>query len=406
MHPSTYILPNPLIPFDSNPNSHYTTTSSEAMTKRKATTPAAGAGRQVKCTKPCTAAQAFVWKSKEWTEKMGLTEVVRLMVSRSNPKLLVIKKLFPIAGDSINDPTPFEIRALAMLPECNRIIKALHYSHADPGPTYGSAIFCHYPMGDLDQWKTYIFMEKNLKPVPESFIWRFFLQISQALAFIQNKTGPDRDQRSCMLHRDIKPANVLVVDNGSTYPSFKLHDFGCAMIYQETKARQEARCGTFVWQPPESPIMNTTAAEIWALGACAYFLATADKPIHSMTAYESAALEAYDGQDPESVEAYDGRIHYYAARVPRKVDPININEAEQRRRGMPLIVFSGRSYWNHQYSDELNDWVKQCLSKAPSHRPTAERLTHGMSLVARGMLRKMGGKSALVDLEVVFGSGV
>jgi serine/threonine protein kinase len=376
------------------------------MPNPKATTPATGARRQAKRTKASSAAQAFVWKSREWTEKKKLTEVVRLMVSKTNPKQLVVKKIFCITANSADDPTPFEIRALAMLPDCNRVVKALCYSHADPDPTHGSAFFMHFPLGDLVQWKEHVFEIKNWKPVPESFIWRFFLQISQALAFIQNKTGPDRDQRSCMIHRDIKPANILVVDNGTTYPSFKLHDFGCAMIYQKSKARQKARCGTFSWQPPENPIINTTAAEVWALGACAYFLATADSPIESITDYESALLKQNDGQDPESVEAYGSKIHYYAARVPRNVASININEEEQRRRGMLPVMVGAKPHFNHQYSDELNDWVKQCTSKTPSHRPTAERLTHGMSLVARGMLRKMGGNTALLDLDVVFGSSV
>jgi hypothetical protein len=38
-----------------------------------------------------------------------------------------------------------------------------------------------------------------------------------------------------------------------------------------------------------------------------------------------------------------------------------------------------------------------------SKRPTTERLVYGMSIVAKGMLRKMGGEAALVDLDAKFG---
>ena len=53
-------------------------------------------------------------------------------------------------------------------------------------------------------------------------------QICAALAYLH---GHD------IAHRDIKPQNILVVNNGSTYPSFRLIDFGLATVYTGWKAR-------------------------------------------------------------------------------------------------------------------------------------------------------------------------
>ena len=251
-------------------------------------------------------------------------------------------------------------------------------------------------MGDLAQWKEREFDNKNNKAVPESFIWRFFLQISQALAFIQNQIGPNRDERDPLLHRDIKPKNILVVDNGTTYPSFKLHDFDCALLYRKSTARRPDIIGTFQWQPPENPIINTTAAEIWALGACIHFLATGRAPIQNVGQYAITRFLRNGNRHPDSVDDYSSPDRYYGARVPRRATPINLSRTEQRQRGIGPD--------NHQYSDELNHWMMGCLSRTPSSRPKAERLVYGMGLVAKGMLKRMGGKSALVDLDIKCGA--
>jgi hypothetical protein len=86
--------------------------------------------------------------------------------------------------------------------------------------------------------------------------------------------------------------------------------------------------------------------------------------------------------------------------------PINVTEEQQRQQRISPLMVAGKTRFRHQYSDELNEWMKQCLSDTPSRRPTAQRLIHGMSLITEGMLKKMGGKMALVDLDVAFSSNV
>jgi serine/threonine protein kinase len=180
----------------------------------------------------------------DWVTKRTFTENVSLPVRRTNAKQFIIKKELELDADDDNDAPPTEVRALALLPDCNRIVKPILYSHKYPDEGHGTAFFRNYPSGDLFQWKR-TFTTKNRKASPESFIWRVFLQISQAMAIIQGRLGPDRDMRGCMIHHDIKPTNILVVENGSTYPSFKLHDFDVAMMWQKSKAWQPDRVGTF-----------------------------------------------------------------------------------------------------------------------------------------------------------------
>lgn len=277
------------------------------------------------------AAQLSVWKWRDWEEKSKLAPGISLMASRLNSKQLIVKKVVRTA-DNAQDVPPFEVRALSLLPKCNRIVHPLTYLLMEPDSGHSTIIFQHYPLGDIAQWKAREFDEKNNKPVPESYIWRFFVQMGQAIAFLQNHIGPRQEERHCMLHRDIKPHNILVLDNGTTYPSFQLHDFGCAFLYEASRAAVPARCGTFRWQPPENPIINTRAAEIWSLGACIHFLAVGRAPIQDINKYRKR-FDEEECSRPESMADYTSTGKYFGSRVPREVTPINLSSEEQRQRG-------------------------------------------------------------------------
>jgi hypothetical protein len=111
---------------------------------------------------------------------------------------------------------------------------------------------------------------------------------------------------------------------------------------------------------------------------------------------------AANGRHTDSSQIYPSPEDYHAARAPRIVTPINLSQDQQRRRGIGHIPYDGHECYNPQYSDELNKWMKLCLNKSPSKRPTVDRLINDMSMTAKQMLRKMGGKAALVDLDVDF----
>jgi serine/threonine protein kinase len=139
------------------------------------------------------------------------------------------------------------------------------------------------------------------------------------LALLQNKIGPNRHERDIILHCDIKPKNIIV-NNGTTYPSFNLHGFGCASIYHKSIARQPAVEGTFAYQPLENSISNTKTAEVWAMGICVHYLATGIVPLERIYDYV-ATVFAERNRHPASAQLYLDPASYYAARVPRGVRP-------------------------------------------------------------------------------------
>ncbi|KAF2868950.1 serine/threonine protein kinase-like protein [Massariosphaeria phaeospora] len=360
------------------------------MVKRKATQPAAGAGRRAKRANTTSSPPTFFWKPKDWIIEKAISDEVTLLRSNTTHSRLVIKK---VMRNSRTDNLPIEVRTLRELPSCSRIVQPVLFLPSDPDAFHSTALFDHYPLGDLLQWKEACFDQKNKKPVTESHIWRCFLQIGQALAFLQ-KAGRG------VLHRDLKPHNILVTDNGTTYPSFKLHDFGVATTYQRSRARHPSRCGSFQFQPPENPLINTKAAETWGLGACIHFLVVGQPPIEVLGPAMVRRYRENGNQHPASAQDYSTVAQYYSARVPRRVTPINLSKQEQRTQGIGPYAATNRAPFNHQYSDELNDWMMKALRLDPRRRPNGDRLVRGLEPVARRILRRMGGIAALSDLEV------
>ncbi|KAF2278327.1 serine/threonine protein kinase-like protein [Westerdykella ornata] len=349
----------------------------------------------------------FRWKQNEWTLWTRIDTLVHLMRNKYVSKQVVVKKVLKLDKDEDGERriAHAEVRMLQRLPECNRVVKLLGYLHQCPDPAHGSAFFEYYPLGDVSAWKTKNFDNKNWKPVPEPYIWRFFIQMAQALGFIHNVLDPVPDpSRPCMLHRDIKPKNILVVQNGTTYPSFKLHDFGCATILTPEKGRIRTLCGTYEWQPPENPMVNTTAADVWALGACVHYLATGRSPVQSTTEFKRKELER--GEQPsKGANCYDSIDRYYVARAPRVVTRINLTRAQQELAGIaPRITPTGQPVYNAEYSDELNDWMCKALHHNPRRRTTTATLVERMVPDGEEMLRTTSGIAGLADLHIMIGN--
>lgn len=252
------------------------------MTKRKAITPVTGAGRRGKRQKPISNSQAFVWKPKEWKEKDRLNQDVTILVKISDPKRKVVEKVL-LVDPGHTDHLPIEIQALEMLPDCNRIVESLHYARDNQNPQYGKLIYEHYPLGDVEQWREREFWAKNFKPVLESYTWRLFLQMAQALALLQNRIGPDRDTRKIPNHQ---------------------HEGSRDLV------------------------------------AGRHYLATSTDPVQDPDEYETEVL-ATIGRDSDSSQIYPEPEDYYAARAPRIGTAINLSQDQQRRRGFGSVPHDG-----------------------------------------------------------------
>lgn len=274
----------------------------------------------------------------------------------SDPTHKIVKKVLQVdsnSGSYEGEALPFEVYFIGLIPKCNRIVRPIAHSFHDPQEGYAAAIFEHYPLGDLAQWRKDMIETEDFDMIRGVHIWRLFIHMAQGLAVLHNQIGPNREERKILLHRDIKPKNILVADNGDEYPSFRLHDFGCSKVWAKSIARQESYSGTYDWQPPENPIINTKAADIWAVGACVHYLATGECPIESRSSYESEVLAQGAGH-PEESQKYKTPQRYYAARVPRSVTPINLGESEQRPLGYGPTLIDDEEVYNPRYSDELN----------------------------------------------------
>jgi len=130
-----------------------------------------------------------------------------------------------------------------------------------------------------------------------------------------------------VVHRDIKAANIMVTEQGDV----KLADFGVSAL-KDPAEKHSTVTGTPLWMSPEvlkgEPYDNR--ADIWSLGITAIELAEGEPPNHNLSLLE--ALKSISDGNPPKLQ--DEKL----------------------------------------WSKEFIDFVKICLVKIPTDRPTAEGL--------------------------------
>lgn len=133
-----------------------------------------------------------------------------------------------------------------------------------------------------------------------------------------------------VIHRDIRANNILLTIDGD----IKLSDFGLSCRLTSNLAKRSTTIGSPSWMAPEVVIGGDASygnrADVWALGI--------------------TAIELADGKAPFE-DIHPTRALFQIVRNP----PPGLNRP---------------SNW----SNDLNDFISECLEKNPEHRPYSMEL--------------------------------
>ena len=181
--------------------------------------------------------------------------------------------------------------------------------------------------------------------LPESKIWKYFMQMCFGLEYIHNKK---------ILHRDIKSMNVFLAKEDDV----RIGDLGVAKVLSNTAAFAHTYVGTPYYLSPElcEDKPYNTKSDVWALGC---------------VLYELCALR----------------------------HPFDANN----QGALFLKILRGQySPISNQFSDELKDVVKLCLLKDYRRRPAVQAVLNrpGMKERALGLNIMIPNGSIIADTPV------
>jgi serine/threonine-protein kinase len=223
-----------------------------------------------------------------------------------------------------------EVQATARLKHWNTV-QIFDYGHAADGTFY--YVMEYLPGPTLEQ------LVKRHGPLPPA----------RAVHLLQQACAALREAHAMgLIHRDIKPANMMVCERGGVPDVLKLLDFGLVKAVgldrrEEALTQQGAIAGTPAYMSPEQASGHEHLdgrADVYSLGAVAYFLLTGQPPFHR-----------------------DNAIQLIVAQIHEPVRPL-----AERRPDVPA---------------DLQGVVLRCLEKDPARRfPDVTRLHEALAACA------------------------
>ena len=222
-----------------------------------------------------------------------------------------------------------DVRTLIEGNQCPQLVK-LHaaYFHQESGRV-------HLALELMDMGSLYDVLKLTKGPIPEEHIGVIVHQVVDGLAFLHKHK---------LIHRDIKPGNILIHSDGSV----KLSDFGISKTIDNTANICDTFVGTAIYMSPERVFGKdySFSSDIWSLGMVVYETATGDFPFPSMASFPV--------------------LFDYLCNLPE-----------------PRLNSSGR------FSQELQDFVVQCLQRDPSRRESAVELQSHEFLTVKSSRNKI-----------------
>ncbi|KAI1820187.1 kinase-like protein [Xylaria intraflava] len=214
-----------------------------------------------------------------------------------------------------------------------------------------------------DLIKGYGMKEKAHDPdyIPESFIWQVFVELADALAYLQtgqsylSMTPQINDRRKWwpIAHGDIKPANIFLHARGtpgSTTIHAVLADFGLAREEEENRGAR-ARYGTVYFHAPElafdpcpraaemrmmaSP--HSGKSDVWAMTCCMFLMCKRSHTAHMDGRFKPGTREAL-GRVAKKTTLDISDVGVYSHYLARTIAWAASSDPSQRPDGWELIL--------------------------------------------------------------------
>ncbi|MFN0080549.1 MAG: protein kinase domain-containing protein [Prosthecobacter sp.] len=205
------------------------------------------------------------------------------------------------AGREVYDRFLKEMRAIASLKHPH-IVSIYRGEEEDGMPFFGMEYV------DGDDLGLHV-LEHGAMPVVEAL--RVLIAAGEALA-AAHEIG--------VIHRDVKPTNVLRSAQGEV----KVVDFGVSLIAGAESGSDDGLFGTLGFMAPEQaadPASVDTRADIYGLGATAFFLLSGTIPLHEFAGREAKLQALREGKGERSLKKVSAVPAAVAALVERMMAP-------------------------------------------------------------------------------------